>query len=146
MGTEGYVRAALIFGGAVTAAIGIGHIFLPTAGYEPSVAQSLAAPVRDHFYYLGTYAICSFLLGFAALSFYFAGRVHNSATAMVCAVSAFFWLARFGLELVFPVDLPIFFLERPHAVLTAVTAVVTLCYLAAAFGAVRLQKESGEER
>lgn len=132
MKAEPLIRAALLFGGAMTGVIAIGHIFLPTFGYDPAVAQSLTAPVRDHFYFLGTYAICSFLFAFAGLSLYFAFQVRNPATPLVSALLALVWIARFVMELIFPVALPIFFLAEPHVPLAIVTATIALSYSVAA--------------
>jgi predicted anti-sigma-YlaC factor YlaD len=96
------VRGALLFGGAATAMIGVGHIFMPAAGYAPSIAQGMTPDVRDHFYFLGTYAICGFLLSFATLSLYFSAQRYGPASLVVCSVLAMFWSGRVVLELIYP--------------------------------------------
>lgn len=132
MNTQTVQRAALAFGGAVTMMIAIGHIFLPNWGYDPTIRECMATPVQDHFYYLATYGICTFLFAFAALSLYFAWRVENSATTFISLLLAFIWVARFVLEFIYPVELSMFFLREPHPVLTSVIGATAFAYVVAA--------------
>jgi hypothetical protein len=106
---------------------------MPTFGYDPSVPIAMAPVVRDHFFYLGTYAICAFLLSFSSLSLYFSTRAYDRASLIVCTVFAAFWVARAVLEFQFPVELRIFFLQSPHAVLSAVILTLAVSYSIAAF-------------
>ena len=119
-------------GGVLTASIGIGHIFMPDYGYDGYIAHGMPQLVRDHFYYLGTYAICLFLLSFAGLSLYFSRFSYPKATAIVATVFSMFWVLRALLEVRFPVSLRIFFLQNPHTVLLPVMIFLTLVYAASA--------------
>ena len=59
---------SLRLGGLLVLAIGVGHVFMPTLGYSEAVTRGMSAAARDHFFSLGTYAICSFLLAFGLLA------------------------------------------------------------------------------
>lgn len=126
------IRVAMLVGGVLTALIGVGHIFMPTSGYGSVVASAMDPAVRDHFYYLGTYAICAFLLSFATLSIYFSGVQSLRASVIVCSVLAAFWIARAFLEVRYPVEIRIFFLSNPHQVLLPVIAFLAFIYSKAA--------------
>lgn len=128
MNTQLLLRGTLLIGGLLTAVIGIGHIFMPTAGYDSSVPQMMDSAVRDHFYYLGTYAICAFLLSFAFLSIYFSGLKYPQASLIVCSVLAVFWVVRAILEFLYPVEIRIFFLRTPHSVLLPVILLLAIAY------------------
>lgn len=118
-------------GGMLIVAIGIGHIFLPTYGYRAAAAEDMQLAVRNHFYYLGTYAICIFLIAFGALALFASKAPGTAATRVFSAVMAVVWGLRLGLELRYPVELPIFFLEHPHPVLVLVLAVVFGAFMVA---------------
>lgn len=132
MKAQRVIRVAMLVGGALTALIGLGHVFMPTSGYGTGVAATMDPIVRDHFYYLGTYVICAFLLSFAALSIYFSGFESPRASVIVCSVLAAFWIARVVLEVRYPVALNIFFLGNPHQVLLPVIAFLAFIYSKAA--------------
>lgn len=119
------VRILMIVGGVVTGMIAIGHIFMPEFGYDKIVPQAMEYSVREHFYYLGTYAVCLFLMVFSALSLFFSGFKYPKATSVVCTMLFVFWCGRTVLEVVYPVNLKIFFLDNPHVVLLPVIS--TLC-------------------
>lgn len=127
-------------GALVTGLIGIGHLFMPSIGYDGTVAASMERAARDHFYYLGTYAIAGFLLSFAVLSLRFSRVDQGDATVTVCAVLAAFWSVRLGLELRYPVDLPIFFLRNPHPVLVVVIGGLAIAYAASTILALRRRR------
>jgi hypothetical protein len=122
---------ALTVGGSITCIIGVAHIFMPTLGYDQSVPQAMAPAVRAHFYYLGTYAICGFLLSLGLLSLYFARFAETRHALVVCTVLAFFWTARTILEILYPVDLRLFVLASPHLALLVVITFLALTYTAA---------------
>lgn len=128
MNTERLLRVALLVGGLLTAMIGIGHIFMPTAGYDSSVPLAMEPVIREHFYYLGTYAICAFLLSLAFLSIYFSRLEYPRASLVVCSVLAVLWVARTILEFLYPVEIRIFFLQKPHGVLLPVIAFLAFIY------------------
>lgn len=116
-------QTALRIAGALITMIGIGHIFMPTLGYDDVTTRGMDARAMNHFYYLGTYAICAFLLGMAALAFVFARRPgpHQRELALVLLIV---WAVRLVLELRFPVDVPIFFLANPHPVIVGVLVAI----------------------
>lgn len=118
----------MLIGGILTLIIGIGHIFLPTAGYESSVPLSMQPPVREHFYYLGTYAICSFLLALGFISIYFSRTSFTKQTVVISFALAFIWISRAVLEFIYPVELKIFMLDYPHDALRIVTIFLALLY------------------
>jgi len=126
--SERLLRGALLIGGLLTAMIGIGHIFMPTVGYDSAVPQAMEPAIREHFYYLGTYAICAFLLSLAFLSIYFSRLEYPRASLVVGSVLAVLWVARAILELIYPVEIRIFFLKTPHGVILLVTVFLAFIY------------------
>ena len=122
--------------------VAVGHVFMPLYGYEPSVVAGLPPRVADHFYYLGTWAICSFLFFVAAISFLMswpAGRMRDAQGLRLRfgLLSVGLWGVRLLLELVYPVDLNIYFLDHPHRSLTVVLSLILLGYLCDVFSLLR---------
>lgn len=67
--TRALTTVSLRTAGGLLLLIGVGHMFMPEWGYAPSAVAGMADLVEEHFYYLGTYAIGSFLLAFGIMSF-----------------------------------------------------------------------------
>ena len=118
-------------GGAIALVLGAAHFFLPSWGYDRLVLQSIPEIPRDHFVYLGTYAIGLFLVSVGVMSFHFA-KVGDSQTAkLFAALQAAFWAARVLLEVLYPSHLQIFFLSDPAVALSAISAIASISYSAA---------------
>jgi hypothetical protein len=128
MNSERLLRGALFIGGLLTAMIGVDHIFMPTIGYDSSVSLEMEPAVGEHFYYLGIYVICTFLLSLAFLSIYFSRVEHPRASLVVGSVLVVLWVARAILELIYPVDIRISFLQTPHSVLLSVAIFLAFIY------------------
>lgn len=124
-------RWSLRGAGTLVSLIAIGHIFMPIFGYPDTVTSGMPVPVKEHFYYLGTYAICTFLFAFATLTFYHARTAGTPAARVFSATMAAVWWLRVALEFSYPVDVPIFFLDRPHPVLVPVLLTVAIAFTAA---------------
>jgi hypothetical protein len=129
-------RWSLRVAGTLMALIAIGHIFMPAFGYPDAVTSGMSAPVKDHFYYLGTYAICTFIFAFATLTFYHASAAGTPAARVFSMTMAAAWWLRVALEVAYPVDVPIFFLERPHPVILPVLLIIATAFTAAGIAAV----------
>lgn len=113
-------------GGAITLVLGVAHFFLPAWGYGEAL-RAIPEVQRDHFVYLGTYAIGLFLLSVSVMSFHFA-RQGQSPTAMLFAgLQAIFWAGRALLEVLFPTHMQIFFLSHPASALGQHNRVRELC-------------------
>jgi hypothetical protein len=142
-------RWSLRVAGTLVSLIAIGHIFMPAFGYPAAVTSGMTAPVKEHFYYLGTYAICTFLFAFATLTFYHSRTAGTPAAPAARAFSvtmAVVWWLRVALEFSYPVEVPIFFLDRPHPVLVPVLLIVAIAFTAAAtVGASHSPPLSGDE-
>lgn len=108
--------------------IGVGHIFMPSLGYEPGVPAEMTPVVRDHFYYLGTYAICLFLLAQGFISIYASRLKYRDVAGVICMVFNIVWIGRMILEVIYPVRLRLFFLEEPTVVLFPVIGVIAFIY------------------
>src|SRR3569833_1120366 len=111
--TNKILQTALLSGGILIVIIGIGHIFMPEIGYDRKVPASMDTEISDHFYYLGTYAICSFLLTIGSISIYTSRKNNPDFSFTICAILALLWIARFILEIIYPVHLKLFFLNNP---------------------------------
>ena len=123
----------MLTGGIITMIIGIGHIFMPTTGYEDTVTFSMAPAIRDHFYYLGTYAICIFLLALGFISICFSRIELSIHTIIISSVLAILWIGRTILEFIYPVEIKIFMLQKPHNSLRIVISTLALLYSITSF-------------
>jgi len=124
-------RWSLRVAGGLVLLIAVGHAFMPAWGYPESVRNGMTSAVKEHFYYLGTYAICTFLLAFAVLTFYHSRLVGSPATLVFSGTMAVVWWLRLALEFSYPVDVPIFFLEYPHPVLVPVLTIIAVAFTSA---------------
>jgi len=121
-------RVAIVGAGLMVLAIGIAHFFMPAFGYAGEDLSSVPQVQREHFVYLGTYAIGLFLVSFAILTI-MAGKVRPTLQMTVfLGLMTIVWGGRLVLELLFPVTLPLFFLSNPHPVLAATILVIWLAY------------------
>jgi len=126
------LQIGLRLGGVLTLAIGLAHLLFPGVGYNHAIPDSMPPPVRAHFYYLATYAIAAFLLSLGSISVLFSRLKHLPSAALVACVLAALWTARFGLELLYPVEVPLFSVARPGTVLLPVIGALAGLYLTAA--------------
>ena len=122
------LRLSLQLGGIITMCIGLAHIFMPEFGYSEDISSSMNLNTREHFYYLGTYAIAGFLLTLGGLSVYFSRTENTKNSAVVGLFLAVLWILRAILEFLYPVELPIFLLDAPHLALLPVITFLALSY------------------
>jgi hypothetical protein len=123
-----WLKIALRIGGLFTLFIGIAHIFMPDLGYEPSVPLSMTPAIRDHFYYLATYAICTFLLTLGVISIYASKIKYVNVSLFICIILSVLWIGRTILEIKYPVHVKLFFLDIPTVALLPVIAFIALTY------------------
>ncbi len=133
--------SGLAVGGCLMLMIGIGHLFLPTWGYDPALVASLGAPLADHFYYLATYALCAFFLTQGGLSLWLAWRPPSRTGLAVATALAIWWWGRLYLEGRYPVVVALFGIERPTSLLTVVIGLAALAYSATVGAGVRLWRQ-----
>jgi hypothetical protein len=131
---QALANAGLRVAGLATLAIGIAHFFLPRLGYDASVPASMNATTAAHFYYLGTYAIGGFLCAFGVLSLGVSKLKNDFAAGAFATVMAAVWAWRTVLEIVYPVNLQLFFLAKPTVVLLPIIAALALIYATSAIG------------
>jgi len=122
------LKIALLTGGILTTAIGIAHIFIPSLGYSDNIVVNMNTEIRNYFDYLATYAICAFLLTLGFLSIYFSRLTYPRASFVVCSTLSVLWIARLVLELKYPVEIPLFVMQRPTVVLLPVIAFIATLY------------------
>lgn len=125
-------RFGLRLGGLLVLVIGIAHVFLPTWGYSPQVTLGMSSAAKEHFYFLGTYAICSFLLAFGVLAIVHSKHVESNAAQAFACVMALVWTTRVMLELSYPVEVRLFVFDNPHPVLVFVLATIAMSFTLAA--------------
>ena len=114
--------------------IGIAHLFMPEFGYRTADLAAIPSAQKAHFVDLGTYAIASFLLGFGLLSLIIARMAPPALAIWFSGILAIIWIARLLLEMLYPVDLPLFFVLEPHGGLMAAIAAIAVCYVLATIG------------
>lgn len=125
------LKLALLSGDILATVIGVAHIFMPSLGYSSIMSSSMTTEIRDHFYYLATYAIGAFLLTLGFLSIYFSRLDYPKASLVVCAALSVLWITRAILEFAYPVEIGIFFMDRPTVVLFPVISTIAAMYSAA---------------
>lgn len=136
------IKWSLLVGGLLCTLIGTGHIFMPTLGYSAHLVQNMPPEVSDHFYYLGTYAICSFLLGFGIISIYLSSVPFSTNTLVISFVLTMIWISRAMMEFIYPVELKIFMLDAPHSVLAVIITFLAILYsMAVICGYLLLKKQ-----
>jgi hypothetical protein len=123
-----WLTMTLLIGGIFTTIIGIAHIFMPALGYNSSVSSGMRPEIRDHFYYLATYAICAFLLTLGFISIYISQINYPRVSFVVCFALSVLWVGRMVLEWKYPVHLKLFFLEDPTMVLLPVITFIAGTY------------------
>ncbi|WP_166964553.1 hypothetical protein [Yeosuana marina] len=135
-----FLSRALLIGGIFTMIIGVAHIFMPTFGYSPQIFNSMEANVRDHFYYLATYAICGFLLTLGLISIYFSKLKSIKDSFMVSALLTVLWISRLVLEYFYPVEVSLFFIKSPHKILFSAIAFIVITYLIGTLSFIKFNK------
>lgn len=116
--------------GFLVLAIGLAHFVMPSLGYAPDALAAIPDAQRDHFVYLGTYAIGTFLVTFGILTLLSGHGQHGRLETAFFGLMVFVWGARLVLEFIYPVDLSLFFLDEPHLPLAGAVFVILLGYMA----------------
>lgn len=129
MFTSGLTNTATRIAGLLVLAIGLAHFLLPTLGYAPADLAAIPEAQREHFVYLGTYSIAFFLLGFAVMTLLADRNDPGRPMTVFLGLMTVVWFARLALELIYPVELPLFFVEEPHPMLIPVLLVISTGYL-----------------
>jgi len=122
------MRYSLLVAGCFVTLIGLVHIFMPTLGYEESIPKSMPKELADHFYYLGTYAICTFLLTLGFISIYASGLKYPDVSFTLSVAFSLLWISRAIFERIYPVRLKLFFLDTPTYILLPFISVIALIY------------------
>jgi len=130
-------RLSLKVAGVMVTAIGCMHFFMPQWGYENKIARQMPSEIAAHFYFLGTYAIGSFLLTLGGISIYVSRLNYTDLSMKTAFAFCCLWLFRFILELVYPVKLKLFFLDTPTTVLLPVIGTITVLYFIGGIGSMR---------
>ncbi len=123
-----FYRWGMRIAGFILLLIGVGHILLPTYGYNTETTSGWSAENKDHFLYLATYMIAALLLTLSLLSFIYSTKRPSRPVAWFATISTLLWIVRLFLEIKFPVAVPLFFLEHPHSILMIVLGVVIAAY------------------
>ncbi|MAS03631.1 MAG: hypothetical protein CL534_02895 [Ahrensia sp.] len=129
MPSNGLTNTATRISGLLVLAIGLVHFILPTLGYAPDALAAIPEAQRAHFVYLGTYSIAFFLISFAVMTLMADRTAPNRAITLFLGLMVIVWGARFVLELVYPVDLSLFFVANPHPMLMATLLVIWIGYV-----------------
>jgi len=126
--SNGLTNAATRISGLLVLMIGLVHFALPTLGYAPDALAAIPEAQRAHFVYLGTYSIAFFLISFAVMTLMADRTAPNHAITAFLGVMVVVWGARFVLELLYPVDLSLFFVANPHPMLMVTLLVIWIGY------------------
>lgn len=133
------VKLGQILSGLMVLGIGIAHFFMPTLGYSGDVIAAVPEVQRDHFVYLGTYAIGTFLVAIGVLTLLAdpnsADVLHRSFFGLMVLV----WGVRLVLEVIYPVEFSLFFVSNPHSTLSTAIVIVLAGYLGALGSTLRIK-------
>lgn len=130
----------LIFSGSIILLIGLAHTIFPAYGYSKDVQEYFkqSPQIADHFYYLATYAICSFLLFIGLITVYIGTSNtlanHNSKFIRYYSIlSIVVWSGRLILEIKYPVKLSLFGIHEPTKNLIIVLSLIVIGFIAGLF-------------
>ncbi len=125
--------------GFMVLAIGLAHFVMPTFGYSAGALAAIPEMQRDHFVYLGTYAIGTFLIAFGVMTLLTDANRRSPLETVFLGLMVVVWGARLMLEFVYPVDLSLFLLSNPHPMLVLSIVLIWIGYIAGFAG--RISKD-----
>lgn len=134
MTMAGLTNIATRISGLLVLAIGLAHFVLPTLGYSAADLEAIPALQRDHFVYLGTYSIAFFLVSFGVMTLLADRHAPNRPITVFLGLMVIVWCARLVLELLYPVELSLFFVPKPHPMLIATLTVIAAGYIVGFLG------------
>lgn len=129
MSSDRLINMVAHLAGAMVLAIGLAHFVMPSFGYARDALAAIPGPQKEHFVYLGTYAIGTFLVSLGILTLLSDQRRASPLELIFFGLMVFVWAARLALEFVYPVDLSLFFLSDPHPVLVATIFLILVGYI-----------------
>jgi len=126
----------LILSGSMILLIGLAHIIFPVYGYSDDVQDFFrqSPSISDHFYYLATYAICSFLLFIGLVTIYIGASVefvnrNSKPITYYSVLSIALWAGRLVLEMRYPVKLSLFGIHDPTGNLVIVLSFIVVGFI-----------------
>lgn len=126
--TPALTNLATRISGLLVLAIGLAHFLLPTLGYAPEALAAIPEAQREHFVYLGTYSIAFFLVSFAVMTLIADRNAASRPMTVFLGLMVVTWWARLMLEVIYPVELSLFFVAEPHPMLIPVLLVIAAGY------------------
>lgn len=137
----------LISSGCMISLIGLAHTVFPVYGYGDDVQDFFkqSPSVADHFYYLATYAICSFLLFIGLVTIYIGASpefVKNNSKFITyyTVLSIALWSGRLLLEIKYPVRLSLFGITNPTNNLVIVLSLIVIGLITGLFTNLKLSR------
>lgn len=124
----GLAQLPLRLAGAIVLSIGLAHLALPTLGYRQTELGDLRPEVHHHFVDLGAYAIAAFLISFGLFSLLLTFRRPSVESVVFTGLMTVVWAYRSILELIFPTELGLFFVDSPHILLVAALGLLAGLY------------------
>lgn len=139
----------LICSGCIISVIGLAHTIFPTYGYSDEVQDFFKKSplMADHFFYLATYAICSFLLFIGAVTIYVGasiefGKNNSKFISYYTVLSIALWSGRLLLEIKYPVRLSLFKISEPTNNLVIVLSLIVIGFTVGLFTNLKLSRAS----
>ncbi|MCI5077175.1 hypothetical protein [Oricola sp.] len=123
-----WINLATRVAGMMVLAIGLAHFALPTLGYATADLAVIPDAQREHFVFLGTYSIAFFLISFAVMTLFARLETPRREMTVFLGLMVVVWTARLVLELIYPVELPLFFVPKPHPMLIVTLTIIALGY------------------
>ncbi len=128
MSANSFYRIGLRIAGSLLFLISLGYLLLPSHGYSPDLTTNWSLETKDHFYYLATYMICTFVLTLSILSLIYSVQRPSRPIAWFTSISTVLWSVRLYLETQFPVNVKLFFFEHPHNLHLIILGIIVASY------------------
>ena len=125
-----WIKTVLMTAGIIEIFAGLGHFAMPYFVYQ-SRGFSFLTQNEMNFATLGIFAIGILLIAFGAITISFALNVDASheLQCIYAAVKSILWMARIILEIIYPIKISLFFIEKPTIVIMPLLIAVFLLFV-----------------
>jgi hypothetical protein len=124
-----YIGKFLLIAGVAEIAVGISHFAMPYFAYQ-SIGYSSLNYDEINFVTLCIFAVGILLIAFGILTVFFSLK-KESAKGMLfyyCIIKSLLWLARIILEIIYPVKINLFYIEKPTMIILPLLFLVWLLF------------------
>ena len=129
---ERFVRKILVLAGIIEVAVGLLHFFMPSFVYQSPGFMTLESK-EVHFVTLVIFAVGILLMAFGSVTFFMTKFADHSLLYYYSLIKSFLWLGRVGLEIAYPIELRLFWVEPFTSIVLPGLVFELLLFVCAAF-------------